>query len=427
MKILTSRDFSRGDLVNKLREKRSKQADVETTVADILKNVRLEGDQALYRYSQKFDRTELKNLLVSAKEIKEAYGQVDKKLLQAVKKARRNITLFHTQQIRKQERKIQTVPGVSVWREFRPVEKVGLYVPGGRAPLVSTVLMLAIPAQLAGCPEIILCTPPSPEGKIHPAILVAADICGVKKIFTVGGAQAIAGMAYGTETIPKVYKIVGPGNQYVTTAKMLVYGEVDIDMPAGPSEVLVLADETARPDWVAADLLSQLEHGPDSQSVLVTFSKAFAEKVVALMQEQVKKLSRQEIILQSLQKSFALVVRSPEEAISVINEYGPEHLEIVIKNPETIARKIMNVGSIFLGPYASEPLGDYATGSNHTLPTSGYAKMFSALSVDTFGKMIQLQSVSKKGIANLKETVETLATAEGLDAHGNAVTIRFSS
>jgi histidinol dehydrogenase len=285
--------------------------------------------------------------------------------------------------------------------------------------------MLAIPAKIAGCMEIILCTPPGPDGKIHPAILAAAKLCGVERIYKVGGAQAIAAMAFGTETIPKVSKIFGPGNQYVTTAKMLVYGAAAIDMPAGPSEVMVVADQTARPDWVAADLLSQLEHGPDSQAVLVTIDATLAKRVQTSMRQQTKQLSHRETIMQSLEKSWIVLVKNMPEAITLVNFYAPEHLEVVVKNPETFAQKIINAGSIFLGPYASEPLGDYATGTNHTLPTSAYAKMFGPLSVESFGKKVQFQTVTRQGITNLSKTVETLATTEGLDAHCNAVLIRL--
>ena len=286
--------------------------------------------------------------------------------------------------------------------------------------------MLGIPAKIAGCTEIVLCVPPGKDGKVSSVVLVAADMCGISKIFKVGGAQAIAAMAFGTESIPKVSKIFGPGNNYVTTAKMLVYGEVNIDMPAGPSEVLVFADITANPAWVAADLLSQLEHGEDSQAILVTESKIVANQVLAEIGKQTKNLSRKEIIKQSLQKSFIVVVASDVEACELINEYAPEHLEIISKNENKILKKINNAGSVFLGPYSSEPLGDYATGSNHTLPTSGYAKMFSALSVESFGKKMQIQRVSKEGIKKLRTTVEVLATREGLGAHKNAISIRFN-
>ena len=287
--------------------------------------------------------------------------------------------------------------------------------------------MLGAPAQVAGCKEVIICTPVDKKGKCNPAVLVAADLCGIQKIYKVGGAQAIAAMAYSTETIPKTYKIFGPGNQYVTTAKMLVYGEVAIDMPAGPSEVLVIADETANPSWIAADLLSQLEHGEDSQSVLLTKSQSFAERVISSMLEQIETLSRKDIIKTSFKRSFAVICKTDEEICLLANDYAPEHLEIDTKNEAYFLKRINNAGSIFLGKYTSEPLGDYATGSNHTLPTSGFAKMFPALSTESFGKMMQVQKVSKQGIRNLKDITETLADSEGLDAHKRAVTIRFES
>jgi histidinol dehydrogenase len=426
MKILFTKQYPLSDITNLIKKRQSKKADVESVVKEIMLAVRQNGEKALFSLTKKFEGADLKTLAVSKQEIKEAYLQEDKGVIEALKIAKANIQKFHLSNIKFKESKVTTTAGVQVWREFRPIEKVGLYVPGGKAAYPSTVLMLAIPARIAGCKEIVLCVPPNKLGKIPSAVLVAADMCGVSKIFKIGGAQAIAAMAYGTKTIPKVSKIVGPGNQYVTTAKMLAYGEVDIDMPAGPSEVLAFADETANPAWVAADLLSQLEHGEDSQAILVTLSKAFAEKVQKEMLKQAKELSRLAIVKESLKNSYIVVVKNQKQACELINEYAPEHLEIICKNETELLKQINNAGSVFLGSYSSEPLGDYATGSNHTLPTSGYAKMFSALSVESFGKKMQIQKVSKVGIKNLRKTVETLASKEGLDGHKNAVSIRFN-
>ena len=380
MKILSTKKYSMVRIMNIIQRKQSQKSDVEKIVWDIIQNVRKNKDKALLSLSEKFDGVKLKTFEVSREEILEAYKQESKEVIKALKAAKINIEKFHKNNVKKKETAITTTKGVKVWREFRPIEKIGLYIPGGKAAYSSTVLMLGVPAKIAGCAEIVLCVPPGKDGKIPGVVLVAADICGISKIFKVGGSQAIVAMAYGTESIPKVSKIFGPGNQYVTTAKMLVYGEVDIDMPAGPSEVLVFADITANPAWVAADLLSQLEHGEDSQAILVTESQVLASQVLAEIEKQAKNLSRKEIIKESLQKSFIVVVASEIQACELINEYAPEHLEIISKNERQILEKINNAGSVFLGPYSSEPLCDYATGSNHTLPTSGYAKMFSALS-----------------------------------------------
>lgn len=425
MKTLTTSKLGQQDILKRLRAQRSKSEDVNAVVSVILQNVKKRGDKALLELTQRFDGLSLKSLAVTEEEIRQARASVPKSIIAALKRAKRNIARFHKTTMRKKEPVVETEKGVRVWREFRPIEKVGLYVPGGKAAYPSTVLMLAVPAKIAGCKEIVMCTPAGRDGKCNPTVLATANMCGIKKIFRLGGAQAIAGMAYGTESVPRVYKIFGPGNQYVTTAKMLVYGEVDIDMPAGPSEVAIIADETANPAWIAADLLSQLEHGEDSQAVLVTTSENLAQKVILEAQRQIAELSRREIAEQSLEKSFVIAVKNTEEACEIVNEYAPEHLEIVAKNPAKILRQINNVGSVFLGKYASEPLGDYATGANHTLPTSGFAKMFPPLSTDSFGKMIQVQKVSLKGFENLSKTVTTLADSEGLDGHAKAVTIRY--
>lgn len=425
MKILNLKQLGFEKTMEIVKNARSKDLDVKAIVEPILQKVKDEGDAALFELGEKFDGVKLNELKVNKEEIDLAYEEIDVDLFEAIKRAKRNIENFHFKSFVSKNQVVETVPGVKVWREFRPIEKVGLYVPGGQAAYFSTVLMLAIPAVLAGCREIVMSTPCSKDGKINPAVLVAADLCGVKKIFKVGGAQAIAAMAYGTESIPKVYKIFGPGNQYVSTAKMLMYGEVDIDMPAGPSEILIVADGTANVKWIAADLLSQLEHGDNSQAILVAFSAEFAKKVSVEMGLQMQSLNRLPLIEKSFDKSFAIIVSDLEEAVSVVNDYAPEHLEIVIRNPKSILKEVVNVGSIFLGQYSSEPLGDYATGANHTLPTSGFAKMFSPLSVDSFGKMIQIQKVSKIGIENLRGDVERMALAEGLDAHMNSINIRF--
>lgn len=425
MQILATNQNTLVEILEKLRSKRSKQNDLKEAVSSILDEVKKNGDRALFEFTQRFDGVKLSAIAVSKAEIREAYDTIDQDVFTALRRAQENIEIFHTQMLRKKEAAVESEDGVKVWREFRPIEKIGLYVPGGKASYPSTVLMLATPAKVAGCKEVVMCVPTDKSGTVNSAVLVAADMCGVKKIFKIGGAQAIAAMAYGTESVPKVSKIFGPGNQYVTTAKMLVYGEVDIDMPAGPSEVAVIADESANPEWIAADLLSQLEHGEDSQAVLVTTSGQFGKKVIQQMKNQTLFLSRKKIISQSFEKSFAIVVGSLSEACEIINEYAPEHLEIVCAAESRILQKINNVGSVFLGPYASEPLGDYATGANHTLPTSGFAKMFAPLSTESFGKMIQVQKISQKGIENLRGTVETLARSEGLDAHARAVSIRF--
>ncbi|MFA5829117.1 MAG: histidinol dehydrogenase [Candidatus Gracilibacteria bacterium] len=427
MKILNTRTSSMRDILQQIRKGRSKAEDVKAVVLGILNEIKISGDSALRAFNKKFDGFDLEDFKVTNEEIKRAYKMIDLEVLRALKRAKSNIEKFHKSTLQKRSPIIETEKGVKVWREFRPIEKVGLYVPGGKAAYPSTVLMLGVPAQVAGCKEIVMCAPASKNGQLNPAILVAADLCGITEIFKVGGAQAIGAMAYGTESIPKVYKIFGPGNQYVTTAKMLVYGEVDIDMPAGPSEVEVIADNKANPAWVAADLLSQLEHGTDSQSILVTFDENTAANIVEAMKVQVLSLSRKAIIDESFAKSFVIVVKDPDEAIELTNEYAPEHLEIDCKFENQLAEKINNAGSVFLGKYASEPLGDYATGANHTLPTSSFAKMFSPLSTESFGKMLQFQKVSRQGIRNLKETVETLAECEGLDAHKNAVSIRFKT
>lgn len=428
MKTLNTQVLSPEKILAEIAGARLETEQRTEVVRPILKEVRERGDEAVREYTARFDGWDGLQLRVSEVEIKEAYEILEPAVLEAIKVAIENIERFHTGILVRKDAPIETQSGVSIWREFRAIDRVGLYVPGGKAAYPSTVLMLAIPARVAGVKSIAMCTPTSKEGKCNPAVLVAADLCGVNEIYKVGGAQAIGAMSYGTESIPKVYKIFGPGNSFVTTAKILVYGEVDIDMPAGPSEVAVLADDSANPEWVAADLLSQLEHGEDSQSLLVCFSEAFAKSVIDAMERQTLSLSRASIIQESFARSFAVVVKDEAEACLILNEYAPEHLELVLGSQErevAVLAQVQNAGSVFLGAYSSEPLGDYAAGSNHTLPTSGYAKMFSALSTDSFGKRMQVQRVSKEGITGLRRTVTTLAAAEGLDAHAAAVDIRF--
>jgi len=397
---------------------------VLASVQTILKEVRREGDEAIRKFSKKFDGVDLDSLEVSQEEIEESIHQLPDRLTAAITIAASNIKEFHTAQL-SEPKTIETYPGVFCWRKSIGIEKVGLYIPGGTAPLFSTVLMLAIPASLAGCKEIILCTPANKEGKVHPAVLVAAHLCRVTKIYKVGGAQAIAAMAYGTETIPAVSKIFGPGNQYVTAAKQLVQMQgVAIDMPAGPSEVCVLADDTANASFVAADLLSQAEHGADSQVLLVSTSEDLVNDVNAQMEKQLAQLPRKDFAAKSLSNSKAIVVDDMETAIVLVNEYAAEHLIISCREADTIADEIINAGSVFIGNYSPESVGDYASGTNHTLPTNGFAKAYSGVSVDSFVKKITYQKLSKEGLQNIGSTVVEMAEAEGLQAHANAVRIR---
>ncbi|GGB81024.1 histidinol dehydrogenase [Dyadobacter sediminis] len=396
--------------------------DIEEKVLPILAQVKEQGDEGIRILARKFDQTELSDLAFSEAEMAAAEEKLDHELKEAIHQAYRNIYAFHKTQLQPSE-KIETMPGVTCWRRSVGIEKVGIYIPGGSAPLFSTVLMLGIPAQIAGCREVVLCTPSD-----HPAILYAAKLVGVTKAFRIGGAQAVAAMAYGTESVPKVYKIFGPGNQYVTTAKMLISKEgIAIDMPAGPSEVAVYADDTAVPDFVAADLLSQAEHGPDSQVILVSESLTLLESVNTALQSQLEKLPRKELAARSIANSKAILVRSQEEAILLLNRYAAEHLILSIQNAEAVSEKIINAGSIFLGNYTPESCGDYASGTNHTLPTNGYAKAYSGVSVDSFVKKITVQSITEQGIRNIGPTVQAMAAAESLDAHKMAVSIRLES
>lgn len=397
------------------------------TVRTVLDEVRLEGDTAVKRYEEKFDKVRLADLQVSEAEIQEARELVSEDLKQAIRTAKDNIEKFHASQ-RFTGQKVETTSGVTCWQKAVAIEKVGLYIPGGTAPLFSTVLMLAVPAHIAGCKEIVLCTPPNKEGKVHPAILFAAETAGVSKIFKSGGIQAIAAMAYGTESVPKVYKIFGPGNQYVTAAKQLVsLKDVAIDMPAGPSEVEVIADETANPDFIAADFLSQAEHGADSQAILVTSCEGIVAPVIKAIQEQLSKLSRKEITEKALEHSRIIVLKDELEVIDFTNAYAPEHLIIQAANYSHIAGQIENAGSVFMGPYTPESAGDYASGTNHTLPTNGYAKAYSGVNLDSFIKKITFQEITAEGIKNLGGTIQIMAAGEQLDAHRNAVTIRLNT
>ena len=397
------------------------------TVNTVLTDVRTRGDRAVLDYEEKFDRVSLSSLQVTEAEMEAAEQLVPEELKDALRQAERNIATFHEAQ-RFQGKKIETAPGVVCWQKAVPIEKVGLYIPGGTAPLFSTVLMLAVPARLAGCREIVLCTPPDREGRVNPAILYAARLAGVHRIFKAGGVQAIGAMAYGTETVPKVYKIFGPGNQYVMAAKQQVsLHEVAIDMPAGPSEVLVVADEKANPVFVAADLLSQAEHGADSQVLLVTTSDRMLERVREEVQVQLEKLPRRELAVRSLEHSKLILVHSMEKAMELANAYAPEHLILEVEDYTFLSEKVVNAGSVFMGAYTPESAGDYASGTNHTLPTSGYARAYSGVNLDSFVRKITFQELSPEGIRNIGPAIEKLASGEQLDAHKNAVTLRLLS
>jgi histidinol dehydrogenase len=398
---------------------------LETSVASILKEVKEKGDQAVRHYSRKFDNVSLEKFEVSSREMEEAEELVPAELKAAIQQASANIGLFHKKQV-EEFRVIETMPGVQCWRKMVPIQKVGLYVPGGTAPLFSTVLMLGIPARIAGCREMIMCSPPGKDGRLQPAILFAAKVSGISRIFKVGGVQAIAALAYGTESIPKVNKIFGPGNQYVTSAKKLVQMEgIAIDMPAGPSELAVYADQSANPAFLAADLLSQAEHGIDSQVLLVCCSDLLASQVLLEIEQQAKNLARKKIAGEALENSKIFLVSGEEEAMKLLNEYAPEHLILACENAEELAGRVENAGSVFLGYYSPESAGDYATGTNHTLPTNGYAKAFSGVSVDSFVKKITFQKLSREGLHRIGKTVRLMAEAEGLGGHAHAVTVRL--
>lgn len=401
--------------------------DIEDTVKQIFTEVDSKGDEAIKKYTELFDGIKLNQLEVSNLEIKESESLVSEELKQAITLAKSNIEVFHKAQ-RTQKIEVETTQGVRCWQEKRPIQKVGLYIPGGTAPLFSTILMLAVPALIAGCEEIVLCTPPDKEGKINPAILYTANLCGISKIYKVGGIQAIAGMTFGTESISKVYKIFGPGNQFVTVAKQLATKfNVAIDMPAGPSELLVVADDTANAAFVASDLLSQAEHGKDSQVILVSTSMDLIKDVEAEISNQLKELPRKDIAEVAIKHSKSILVKDNVEALDLINTYGPEHFIVCTKENDFFVNGIQNAGSVFIGNYTPESAGDYASGTNHTLPTNGYAKQYSGVNLDSFMKSMTFQEISKTGIQNIGNAIELMAEAEGLQAHKNAVTLRLKS
>ena len=416
---------SRSEWEKALKRPVQKTKEIGKIVKPIMRKVKRSGDKALKKFALEYDHVQIKNLLVSLDEIKQARDLVDPQLKEAIASAKKNIEKFHAAQVTP-ELKMEVMEGVTCMRRSVPIQRVGLYIPGGTAPLFSTVLMLGIPANLAGCEEIVLSTPPDKHGNIHPAILYTADLIGIDKIVKAGGAQAIAAMTYGTESVPKVDKIFGPGNQYVTAAKQLAVKKgVAIDMPAGPSEVLVYADESAIPAFVAADLLSQAEHGVDSQVVLVTNTEKFAKKVLKEVEAQLESLSRKDIAKRALENSVAVIMGHKDTALELINDYAPEHLIICVEDEEEAVNKIINAGSVFIGNYTPESAGDYASGTNHTLPTYGYARNYSGVSLDSFFKKITYQKITEKGIQNLGQTIEIMAANELLDAHKNAVTLRL--
>ena len=415
----------REDYAALLQRPHKDAADLGSIVAGVLQDVRREGDTAVLRYEEKFDKVCLTSLAVSEEEIQEAEHLISDELKHSIRLAHANIHRFHQAQ-RMQPVSVETAPGVNCWQKSVAIERVGLYIPGGTAPLFSTVLMLATPAKIAGCADIVLCSPPSPQGKLHPAILYAARVAGVNRIYKCGGVQAIGAMAYGTETVPKVSKIFGPGNQFVTCAKQQVsMTDVAIDMPAGPSEVAIVADATCHPRYVAADMLSQAEHGMDSQSILFTDSEQVAHDVLRELEVQLESLPRKEMAMASLRHSRIVVLRDMEEAFGICNEYAPEHLILAMDSALEWTDRVVNAGSVFLGHYSCESAGDYASGTNHTLPTSGYAKAYSGVNLDSFCRKITFQHLTPQGIQSIGRAVEVMAEAESLDAHRNAMTLRM--
>ena len=409
-----------------LERPNASSSDLEVLIAEVFEQVKVKGDKAIKEYTQKFDKVSIKHLSVTKIEIQLAENNVEDKLKEAIQRAKQNIEVFHSAQ-KTPEIRIETEPGVNCWQEKKAIEKVGLYIPGGSAPLFSTILMLAVPAKIAGCNEIILCTPPDNSGNIPAVVLYTANLCGITSIFRVGGIQAIAGMTFGTESIPSVYKIFGPGNQYVTAAKQWATRfNVSIDMPAGPSELLVVADDSADPDFIAADLLSQAEHGPDSQVILVTTDAEILNKVTIAVKNQLERIPRKAIAEIALTNSKMICFSNDNNAIRFINDYGPEHYIICVKNEDIYVSGIRNAGSVFIGNYTPESAGDYASGTNHTLPTNGYSKQYSGVNLDSFLKAITFQRITKEGIQSLGNTIELMAAAEGLEAHKNAVRIRLN-
>ena len=409
-----------------LERPNASSSDLEVVVAEVFEQVKAKGDKAIKEYTQEFDKVSVQHISVTKIEIQLAENNVADKLKEAIQRAKQNIEVFHSAQ-KTPEIRIETEPGVNCWQEKKAIEKVGLYIPGGSAPLFSTILMLAVPAKIAGCNEIILCTPPDNSGNIPAVVLYTANLCGITSIFRVGGIQAIAGMTFGTESIPGVYKIFGPGNQYVTAAKQWATRfNVSIDMPAGPSELLVVADDSADPDFIAADLLSQAEHGPDSQVILVTTEAEMLNKVSVAVTNQLESLPRKAIAEIALTNSKMIYFSNDNNAIRFINDYGPEHYIICVKNEDLYVSGIRNAGSVFIGNYTPESAGDYASGTNHTLPTNGYSKQYSGVNLDSFLKAITFQRITKEGIQSLGNTIELMAAAEGLEAHKNAVRIRLN-
>lgn len=426
MKIFNYSDLNKAD-IQKLVQRNADPADeIRAVVEDVIQNVRANGDSALLEYAAKYDKVELKSLVIEKDELAGLASTITDEQKQALQTAYDNIYKFHQTQL-KTEDQVETMPGVTCWRELRPIEKVGLYIPGGTAVLPSTFLMLGIPARIAGCREIIVCSPPQKDGKVNAYIAYVAQLLGIEKIYLTGGAQAVAAMAYGTESIPKVDKIFGPGNQYVTRAKTIIQSTTNtaIDMPAGPSEVLVIADESAVPEFVAADLLAQAEHGADSQSILVTTSKDIADRTMAELEKQMPVLPRAAIAQKAIDNSYIVLVNNLAEAMEFSNQYAPEHLILATAGWKQITGSIVNAGSVFLGNLTPESAGDYASGTNHTLPTSAYARAYSGVSVDSFVKKITFQHITPEGIENIGPAVETLAELEGLQAHKNAVMVRL--
>jgi len=409
-----------------LKRPTSTYEEIEGLVSEIFADVAVNGDEAVTKYSKKFDGASLDTNWVSSDELRLSERFLSDELKASIKLAKTNIEIFHSSQ-RVESKKVETAPGVVCWQEKRPIQKVGLYIPGGTAPLFSTILMLAVPAAIAGCEEIVLCTPPDREGKVNPAILFTAKLCGITKVFKVGGIQAIAAMTFGTQTIPKVYKLFGPGNQFVTVAKQMAlkYG-VAIDLPAGPSELLVMADESADPAFVASDLLSQAEHGEDSQVILVSSSDSVSKAVQAALEIQLEKLPRKDIAAKAIENSKSFVCESEQMALDLVNAYAPEHLILCMKNADDLLPKVINAGSVFVGNYTPESAGDYASGTNHTLPTNGFARNFSGVNLDSFCKAVTFQKISPEGLRNIGNAIELMAEAEGLFAHKNAVSIRLN-
>ena len=402
-------------------------ADIEQTVHKVFDEIRLTGDAAVGKYTQAFDGIDLDTFKVSATEMDAASAEISQELKEAIALAKKNIEIFHAAQ-RTERVVVETMKGVNCWQEKKAIQKVGLYIPGGTAPLFSSILMLATPANIAGCEEIVLCTPPDKNGNVNPAVLYTAKLCGVTQVFKIGGIQAIGAMTFGTQSVPKVYKIFGPGNQFVTVAKQLATRyQVAIDMPAGPSELLVYADDSANPAFVASDLLSQAEHGVDSQVIMVSTSEKMLELVSDEVEKQLDELTRKTIAQQAIENSKLILVETEETALELINEYGPEHFIVCSENEDYFVDNIMNAGSVFIGNYAPESAGDYASGTNHTLPTNGYAKQYSGVNLDSFMKQITYQKVSEEGIKNIGPAIELMAEAEGLQAHKNAVTLRLKS